>query len=73
MSARKPALWIGLFVLTLAGPAIATDLPLPGCRVPGVDRRLPGLPARGQQRSVVFERRHRLRAEGRRMHTPLSG
>ena len=28
MAARKPALWIGLFVLALAGPAIAADLPL---------------------------------------------
>ena len=32
MSAQKPAFWIGLFVLALAGPAMATDLPLKPAR-----------------------------------------
>ena len=32
MSAQKPALWIGLLVLALAGPAMATDLPLKPAR-----------------------------------------
>jgi hypothetical protein len=32
MSARKRALWISLFVLALAGPAIAADLPLKPAR-----------------------------------------
>jgi hypothetical protein len=32
MPARKRALWIGLVVLALTGPAIATDLPLKPAR-----------------------------------------
>ena len=28
MSARRPSWWIGLFLLALAAPAFATDLPL---------------------------------------------
>ena len=32
MSAHKRALWIGLVVLALAGPAIAADLPLKPAR-----------------------------------------
>ena len=32
MSARTSALWIGLFVLALAGPAFAADLPLKPAR-----------------------------------------
>jgi hypothetical protein len=32
MPARRPVLWIGLFALALAGPAIAADLPLKPAR-----------------------------------------
>ena len=39
--------------------------------VPGVDGWLPGLPTQ-QRRSIVLERRHRLRAESGRMHAALS-
>jgi ATP-dependent DNA ligase len=32
MPARRPVLWIGLFALTLMGPALAADLPLKPAR-----------------------------------------
>jgi hypothetical protein len=44
ISAQKPALWISLFMLALAGPAIAADLPLKPAR-PGQPKAAPASPA----------------------------
>jgi hypothetical protein len=44
MPARRPVLWIGLFALALAGPAIAADLPLKPAR-PDQPAAAPASPA----------------------------
>jgi hypothetical protein len=44
MSAQKPTLWIGLFVLALIGPAFAADLPLKPAR-PVQPKAAPASPA----------------------------
>ena len=44
MSARRPNWWIGLLALALAGPAVATDLPLKPAR-PVQPKATPASPA----------------------------